>query len=621
MKATFALILCLVTAASVLAGTTREPISILSDEDFTEKNGVVAGSGTTEDPYLISGWQVQVPEGEEYGIRVEGTSRAFVIDECVIKGARDPQGAAIYFQRVEGGAVKNTIVDSSRHGLEIVSSRDITVRETNLSVSGIGLKVAGASVQDFRHQIDRSNLVNGKEIHYHFGLEDEVLELEDSDAGHITIAGSSNVVIRGASVEEGDGLKLAFSEEVTVEEADLFNNRGTGLSVVSSPGTVVRDSERIANNADAGISLWLSDRSVVEGVGLYANHTGLKISASDRVEARGNVYAGNQVGIWVEGGAREVDIIGGLVFGGNNGVKLESSRGPRVEELAFSDLEIAVSVGAQVSHALVRDCTMVDVGYGLFISGSQSTVERNMIARADVAILFPETYGEASPTENTLRWNVLHRSWEGLYLARDTRDNRVYENLFWDCSQDARDVGENRWAPHGQGNWYSGYEGSEVDDTGVGDVPMDLGGGLQDEAPLVNTAFLPGPPGLLGALEPETVVLEDDEGRRAELSALVADTAHARFIRLQGVPAELVEDVALLSRWDIDVESQFRSKHVFLPLDVAFFSSDGTFVGKESMEPDTEALYKAPEPFRIALEMPSGLLEELGLVEPVNLVP
>ncbi len=631
MKALFVTMLCL-AAATGFAGIPREPISILSDEEFTEKNGVLGGSGTTDDPYRISGWEISVPAGESFGIRVVGTTRPFVVEGCVISGALSPEGAAIYLDEVQGGAVENSIVQNSRHGLRIVTSEDIRIRNTYLFVDGIGLRVLGASPDHFRHQIDTSNTVNGKEVHYYYGLEGGTLE--DLEAAHITVAGSRNVVIRGASVGGGDGITVAFSQEITVEESDIFQNRETGLFVMSSPGTVVRDSERIANNGDAGISLWLSDRSVVENVGLYANYTGLHISASDRVEARDSIYAANQVAVWVDGGAREVDIAGGLVYGfwederlgkvrvGQYGVKLESSRGPRVEGLAFSGLEIAaVSVGAQVSHALVRECTIVDVAYGLVITGSYGTVERNLIARADTAILFLETGGQATPTGNTIRHNLLHRSWEGLYLARDTLDTRVYENLFWDCSQDARDAGENSWAPEGRGNWYSRYEGSEVADTGVGDVPMDLGGGLRDEAPLVSPVFLPGPPGLLGTLELETIVLEDEQGRQQELSVLVADSTQARFIRLQGVPAGLAENLAILSRWDADVESRFRTENVFVPLDVLFFSSEGMLVGKQSMEADADVPHGAPVPFRMALEVPAGLLEDWGLAEPVHLVP
>ncbi len=624
MKSLLVTAICLAATVTVLGATAREPITILSDNEFTEDNGVVAGAGTVDDPYVISGWKIEVPADQEFGIRIEGTKKSFVIEACTITGARDEDGAAIYFHDVVEGSIVDVMVQDSRNGLKLSSSQDITVRNTNLAVGRVGLEVVGATAEEFRHAIDQSTMVNGKPVLYYYGLDDELLELEDIDAGHITLAGSREVTVRGATVEHGDGMKIAFSENVVVEEADLHANRQTGLSVVSSPRTVVRDTERIASNGgrgDAGISLWLSDRSIVENVGLYANHTGLRISASDRVEARNNVYAGNQVGVWIDGAAREVDIVGGLAYGGNYGVNLESARGARLQGLAISDLEIAVAVDEQASHSIIRDCTMVDVGYGLYIKSSQNTVERNLIARADIAILFPEMYGERIARENVIRHNVLHRSAEGLYLARDTRDTRIYENAFWDCSLNVRDRGDNAWGRDGRGNWYSDYEGVEVGDTGVGDEPKDLGGGVEDEAPLVELGFLPGPPGVLGTLEEDKFVLEDDEGRSAELSALVADTIHARFIRLQGVPQELAQNMALLSRWEVDVASRFRTEHIFISLDVLYFSSDGDYIGSNFMEADDDTAHRPPAEYRMALEIPSGFLEELGLSEPVRLLP
>jgi hypothetical protein len=36
--------------------TERSVIRIDGNDDFTEANGVVSGTGTEEDPYIISGW-------------------------------------------------------------------------------------------------------------------------------------------------------------------------------------------------------------------------------------------------------------------------------------------------------------------------------------------------------------------------------------------------------------------------------------------------------------------------------------------------------------------------------------------------------------------------------------
>jgi uncharacterized membrane protein (UPF0127 family) len=56
-----------------------------------------------------------------------------------------------------------------------------------------------------------------------------------------------------------------------------------------------------------------------------------------------------------------------------------------------------------------------------------------------------------------------------------------------------------------------------------------------------------------------------------------------------------------------------------MPLDIAFFAADGTFVDSASMEPclqppsDACTRYASGEPYLLALELPSGGLTELDL--------
>jgi len=64
----------------------RDPISILSDADFTVGNGVRSGSGTIEDPYIISGWQIDAEQGRNC-IRIENVSSVFRIEHCLLVGA------------------------------------------------------------------------------------------------------------------------------------------------------------------------------------------------------------------------------------------------------------------------------------------------------------------------------------------------------------------------------------------------------------------------------------------------------------------------------------------------------------------------------------------------------
>jgi hypothetical protein len=64
--------------------------------------------------------------------------------------------------------------------------------------------------------------------------------------------------------------------------------------------------------------------------------------------------------------------------------------------------------------------------------------------------------------------------------------------------------------------------------------------------------------------------------------------------------------------WDADTGAAFWMKNTLIPLDIAFFSVDGSFVDRLTMEPcnaDSCPLYSASGLYRYALEAPAGDLE------------
>ncbi|HAF69872.1 MAG: Parallel beta-helix repeat (Two copies) [Acetothermia bacterium 64_32] len=601
----------------LILGAERGPIEILSDSDFTPENGVIAGAGTPADPYIIAGWDIHVPEGSPYGVRIENTTAPFVLRGVKVLGAQSPEGAGIYLARVENGAIEDCLVQESHNGILLLSSQGIAIRDTYLFVSGLGLQVQGTAPEHYRHLIEQTNLVNGKPIHYYWGLEGQVLT--GIEAGSFFLAGSREVTVQGLRVEEGDGATVAFCEGITAEGADLFQNRGHGLYVLSSPQTQLLNCRRVANNALSGALLWLSPRSRVEGSGFYGNQVGLYINASDRVVVEGAAFGGNALGLLVAGAAREVEIRDSLFYQNKTAVQLESAVGALVERCAVQDADIGVQVDAQSTYSRVQDSTFIQCGYGLDILGSQGTFERNLIAYSNIGIIFEEAYGEAHPTGNSLRHNLIYRSRDGLYLGHETKDTWLQENLIWGCDRAARDFGENNWAPAGRGNWYSGYRGPDADGDGIGDEPVRFGGGGVDPAPLTSREFYARIPGLLGTLKKREITLEDGEGHRADLQVLVADTPPARLLGFQGVPREIAQGLVILFVWEEAGNYGLWNRGVTVDLEVTFFSEDGAFAGDLSMPAGSTDRYAARGPFLYALETPAGMLSQLGLTPPIFL--
>ncbi len=604
-----AIVLGLFLAAVAGWAQERGPIVILSDQDFTKENGVIAGSGTAADPYLLAGWTIRVQPHQPFGVRIENTKKAFVLRGCRIIGAQDPQGAAIFLHNVANGAVEDCLVQDSLNGIRIQSSRDLVVRDNFLGVSGVGLQVLAASPEEYHHVIETTNTVNGKPVFYFYGLRDQVLA--GLDAGHITLAAAQNVVLREPKIIQTDGIVVAFSQNVRIEGADISRARSHGILILSSPGTVVRHSPRIANAKEAGIAVWLSDDVRVENCGIYANRVGIYVNASDRFGAQNNAFAAGPVGVHITGASQEPVISKSLFYQHPYGVKIESAFGPVVEACAFWQGDIAIFLDREVRYARVARNSMVAYGYGISNFGSHGIIELNHITRANIGIIFEEAYQEAFPTGNVVRHNLIYRCWDGLYFGRESRETRIHENLVWDCRRAARDFGQNAWAPQGRGNWYSQYTGRDRGD-GIGHTPVEFPGGGSDPAPLISPPALPTLPGVLGTLERRTAVLGDEAGNILRLPVLVADEAHERFVGFMGVPPEWARDLAILFVFESLSVGQFHMQNVFVEVEIVFFAADGSFLGRTLMAPDVLDRYGVASPFLAALEVPAGRLAELG---------
>lgn len=596
----------------------RGPIVIRSDADFTAENGVIGGSGKPGDPYLIVDWEIKVPSGTLYGIYIEDTTAPFVIRGCRVSGALDPRGAAILLADTKEGTVEACAVTDSINGLRIETARGITVRGNFLGVRGVGFQVLGTEPEHFRHAVEPTTTVNGQEVRYYYGVSGQTLD--GVAAGSITLAACRNVTLRGAKIDKGDGITVAFSEGVRIEGADISRATGNGILVLSSPNTVVVDSPRIANCAFAGVSVLLSDGVWIENCGVYSNQVGLVVNGSDGVMVRNTAFGANPIGVLVTGGAQDTVIQQGLFYQNRHGVEIESSTGAVVELCAFTESDVAVFIEGGAVRPRVAYSSMVQVGYGISSLASYGIYERNLVARASIGIIFEEAYAQAAPTENVVRHNVLYQCTDGFYLGTETKGTLLYENLVWNSGRWARDLGKNNWAPYGWGNWYSGYTGPDENNDGIGDLPVLFGGGGQDPAPLMDRGFYPGVPGAVGTMLEQGVTLEDAAGKRVTLTARVADLPYKRFIGFQGIPIEMGKDLAILFVFDRPVPSQFHMRNVFLPLDIVFFAADGAFLGRNTMVADSKDLYGSASPFTTAIEVPAGKLAELGLGREIKFV-
>lgn len=107
--------------ASVPEYTPHAPIKIEGNEEFTPENGVVAGSGTADDPYVISGWDIFARQGQD-GIIIRSVTAHFVVERNRIRHDQT-FGIGICLEDAGiGGVIRKNIIANNSHGIAIVDS-------------------------------------------------------------------------------------------------------------------------------------------------------------------------------------------------------------------------------------------------------------------------------------------------------------------------------------------------------------------------------------------------------------------------------------------------------------------------------------------------------------------
>jgi len=611
-------------AVVAVAEDSHDPITILGNSDFTAENGVVAGNGTAEDPYLIAGWEIDVPADTRYGIKVENTTAHFVIRGVILRAAGDPQGAAIRLGFVAAATIEDTTVASSIDGIEIASCTNVTLRGNVLYVTGQGLQVTGESLEEYRHDIDETNLLNDHPINYLVDRNGETVSGLQSN--NLYVVASRNMVISENEISDGGGIVLAF-----VDNSQITNNKAyrtgpvladNGISLFNCTGNSIQGNE-LRNNARAGIHLWLCADNDLTGNQLLANDYGVILAASDNNRVTENILFANPTGVEISAGSSANVILGNIITHENTkfGVAIEQAMANQVKRNAIVECETGVLLVSQANNNTVLANTIVSGAYGLSITGSYNEVAQNLIAQNTRGALFPETYGKQMVRGNTFHDNLFADNSSHLYLNLDSEDNSLFRNVFLGpTTLVVSDHGKNLWTVSGEGNFWESYDGDDGDGDGIGDTPVLIYPvGAEDTAPRIDSAFARDGLGVLTTVEEALLMVSGQEAEALEIPVLIADEDIERFVGFRGFPEYLLEgSPGILFDYGEEVPggltgTAFTMRGVAFDLDIGFLDEDSTLLGTETMEKGSVERYTIDDRFRFALELPGGTFARLGI--------
>lgn len=232
------------SSGATYGSTIRGPIFIDGDVNFTPQNGVTSGSGTVEDPFVISGWEISTSTSN--AIEIINARAYFVISNVTITTLGTPEMTGIIFSFSENGTVSDSYIHGCDRGIELWSCDNIQIK--NCLIVG---KVAEGYYKGFGVNIDFSRNVfitgnritdclNGIAYNYHY----ESTTIIDNVILRCVNAGAEIFRANGVLIE-GNHFGFNDANSIVIESSNnvsIINNTIDGSRVGIRIGDIYLDS-------------------------------------------------------------------------------------------------------------------------------------------------------------------------------------------------------------------------------------------------------------------------------------------------------------------------------------------------------------------------------------------
>ncbi|ADN75885.1 periplasmic copper-binding protein [Ferrimonas balearica DSM 9799] len=343
----------------------------------------------------------------------------------------------------------------------------------------------------------------------------------------VTVADSATLTAALASAEAGDTIELApghypgkftISTALTLAGQSGAHLEGQGSSVlivnasdVTVRGLYITGYGQALFGKTAGIQVMPGQRNlVIENNRLSGQGFGVRVDNSRHITVRHNRIEGDPSLSMVLRGdgihfheVEEGSVNGNHITEVRDGVYLESSKSIRVWDniMGLQQYPLHLMYSEQIT-AWQNEAKTVLGGWALMDS-KQVELHDNWVEDArEFGILLNMTFGARiwgnwvanvrnpdsqdlfdgegkglfiyGAADNEIFRNHFKDSEIGIMMALGGEDNRLYSNAFINNQVQVKYVGENTvaWNHCGMGNYWSGYNGWDLDNNGIGDLPF-----------------------------------------------------------------------------------------------------------------------------------------------------
>lgn len=198
---------------SIVAGTPHNPIYIDGDSNFSATASAEgwSGNGSSLNPYIIDGLDIDLGGTSGRGISISNTRVYFVIRDCSLTGASVDPGCGIYLYNVSNGDLINNMCIGNYVGIFLESSTSNSLSKNNCTSNSVNIYLTWFS--DFNTLSDNTCT-------------------SDTNAGIAFIRSNSNILVNNTCTSSTNiGIYLAQSDSNTLFDTTCVSNTNYGIYI------------------------------------------------------------------------------------------------------------------------------------------------------------------------------------------------------------------------------------------------------------------------------------------------------------------------------------------------------------------------------------------------------
>ena len=426
--------------------------------------------------------------------------------------------AGIYLSNTNNCTIIGNIVKNSTCGILLSSSSNNTLKNNDLTDNKYGFGVSATTPEQYINEIDNSNTINGKPIYYWTNKNNMKIP---SDAGYVAIVNCTEITISNLQLSDNyNGLLIVNTEKSTIANNTIENNC-EGLRIINSENNILQNNnmDNTHNNFYADLShpnkidasnkingkaiyIWTDQHDkivpsdagyvalincsgiTVQDLNLTNNEVGVLLQNVQNSSIAKNTLSNMNCAIELTLASNNL-ISQNFITGCQSGIKIEgTSTSNRIISNTISNVQISgISILSSDSNIL-QDNQLTDTGQGVIITdSSHNSVESNGITASNNGIQLQSTqsYNTQQPqstcTDNKIVGNNVLRNQIGVSTSTFASGNAFYHNNFVNNTQQTDTQSyyssnvSNIWDNGKEGNYWSNYNGTDINHDGIGDQP------------------------------------------------------------------------------------------------------------------------------------------------------